>query len=216
MFQETQNAEYLRTITNRVRHEWLTWCEQVTDILVREVPSPEAGSVLQDIGCNAGQLYKSLTKRSYPVEYRGYDIEQQYIDIARREFPELAGRLILANVETDPLPREALTVVSATLEHLADPLPALQRILQATNSLAVLRTFIGPESKSFELTMPGASRSYRTRQFHMDELAAVFAVERFNWRLVDDRYTASRPKEISSNVHLRQQILVLTPRTDEP
>jgi hypothetical protein len=50
----------------------------------------------------------------------------------------------------------------------------------------------------------------------MDELAAVFAVERFNWRLVDDRYTASRPKEISSNVHLRQQILVLTPRTDEP
>ena len=89
MFQNTQNKTYLDIITYRVQNDYLTWCEQFLDLIESNLMLPGSQYLINDIGCNAGQFYKSLKRRNLKAVYRGFDIEQAYLDIAKATFPEL-------------------------------------------------------------------------------------------------------------------------------
>ena len=82
MFQKSQNSEYLDTIIERAKNKYLIWVVQFLDI-VRENISLKRRQKLNDIGCNVGQFWKGLKRREFNIEFRGYDIEPQYIAIAK-------------------------------------------------------------------------------------------------------------------------------------
>ncbi len=207
MFQTTQNDAYLGTVSQRIENEYLTWCEQFLDIIADQL---EAGvpCTLNDIGCCAGQFYKSLKRRNLPVSYRGFDIEPAYLEIACRYFPELAGSVRALDVEQSPPPQADITVVSATLEHLNDPFLAVAGLLASTNRIFLARSFIGGTALDQWLQKPGASAPYRIRQFRQDEFAAAVESQGFDVKFLEDRYTKSEPFEIAPGI-VRVQRLVL-------
>ena len=168
MFQYTQNAEYIATVSARIVGDYLTWCEQFLDLL-EPMSLSFTESTLNDIGCCAGQFYKSLKRRGLPIAYQGYDIEPAYIDLAVRHFPELAGKVRVWNIEEAPPPPADLTIISATLEHLVDPAATLQGLLESTRRCLLLRTLVGENSLDQWLLKPGAKAPYRIRQFREEE-----------------------------------------------
>lgn len=209
MFQQTQNNEYIQTITRRIESDYLTWCEQFLDIIEQEI-RPPTGATLNDIGCNVGQFYKSLKKRRLPLVYRGLDVEPQYLEIARRVFPEISWNFELLDVEKDTLPPADLNVISATMEHLQNPFLAFEKVLAATRVAAVIRTFLGSETLAQERLKPGARLPYVIRQFRLEDLAPVFRKSGFEYRVAPDRFTASQPVEIEQGIVRCQHVIVLT------
>lgn len=207
MFQETQDADYLATVEGRVRGEYLTWCEQVID-MIDELAPKATGLSLNDIGCCAGQFYKSLKRRTLPIQYRGFDVEPSYLKIAAACFPELADSLFLLNVETDSLPSADISVSSATLEHLDEPFAAISKILGATKRFAILRTFLGSEHLEQWRLKPGAIRPYRIRQFQTDDFLEHVRKCGFEPEIRIDRYTDSAPLEIHQGIVRRQHVLI--------
>jgi len=199
MFQSTQNADYMATVSARIAGDYLTWCEQFLDLL-----EPMARSftelTLNDIGCCAGQFYKGLKRRGLPIAYQGYDIEPAYIDLAVQHFPELAGKVQVWDIEEAPPPTADLTIISAALEHLVDPSAALQGLLESTRRCLLLRTFVGESTLDQWLHKPGAKAPYRIRQFREEELLSVFKNAGFRVEIIEDRYTASKPVEIAEGI----------------
>lgn len=54
MFEKSQEDGYLDLCISRVRNEYLTWVEQLLDIVENE--NYEGGLKINDIGCNVGQF----------------------------------------------------------------------------------------------------------------------------------------------------------------
>ena len=207
MFQKTQDADYLVVVENRVHADYLTWCEQFLDLIV-ENAGAKGGLSLNDVGCCAGQFYKSLKRRGLPLDYRGFDIEPAYLAIAQRVFPELADAVQMRDIEKEALPPADITIVSATLEHLDAPAETVGRLLQSTRKLALFRTFLGDVALEQWRHKPNAAKPYRIRQFQRD--AFVVNVEEHGFRVdvVEDRYTHSRPLEIDAAIVRSQYIVV--------
>jgi len=207
MFQTTQNNEYLEIVSRRIKDEYLTWCEQFLDIIAEQF---EAGvpCTLNDIGCCAGQFYKSLKRRKLPIDYRGFDIEPAYLEIACRYFPELAGAVSTLDVEQSQPPQADITIVSATLEHLNAPFLAVKKLLASTNHIFLARSFIGETTLDQWLQKPGASAPYRIRQFTEAEFAAAIESQGFDVEFLEDRYTKSKPIKIAPDI-VRFQRLIL-------
>lgn len=207
MFQTTQNEAYLGTVSQRIENEYLTWCEQFLDIIADQLEA-EVPCTLNDIGCCAGQFYKSLKRRNLSIRYRGFDIEPAYLEIACRHFPELKDSVSMLDVEQTQPPRADITIVSATLEHLNDPFLAVTRLLAGTNRIFLARSFIGETALDQWLQKPGALAPYRIRQFTQDEFATVVESEGFDVKFLEDRYTKSKPFEIAPDI-VRTQRLIL-------
>ena len=212
MFQQTQDADYLATVEARVRGEYLTWCEQFLD-LIAEHGGGDGGRTLNDIGCCAGQFYKSLKHRGLPITYRGFDIEPAYIQIARRIFPELEGATQQLDVEREELPTADITIVSATLEHLTDPEAVVARLLDRTRRLGIFRTFLGDAPLDQWRQKPQAPRPYRIRQFERAAFVSLVESRGFDVEIVEDRYTRSQPVQIDEGI-VRSQFVVVAVRKE--
>jgi SAM-dependent methyltransferase len=207
MFQKTQNADYLAIVENRVQADYLTWCEQFLD-LIEENADATGGLSLNDVGCCAGQFYKSLKRRGLPLDYQGFDIEPAYLAIARRVFPELAEAVHIRDIEKEGLPPADITVVSATLEHLDAPGATVGRLLQNTRKLALFRTFLGDVALDQWRHKPNATKPYRIRQFERDAFVANVEEHGFRVDVVEDRYTHSRPLKIDAAIVRSQYVVV--------
>jgi hypothetical protein len=210
MFQETQDTDYLAVVEDRVQTDYLTWCEQFLDLIV-ENTGVAGGLSLNDVGCCAGQFYKSLKRRGLPLDYRGFDIEPAYLEIARRIFPELQDAVRILDVERDELPQAEITVVSATLEHLTEPEAAVRRLLDSTSSLALFRTFLGDAPLDQWRQKPQAPKPYRIRQFERAAFVSLLESRGFEAEIVEDRYTRSQPVEIDEGI-VRSQFVVAAAR----
>jgi hypothetical protein len=211
MFQQTQDAAYLEVVEARVREECLTWCEQFLDLISERVDVATA-KTLNDIGCCAGQFYKSLKRRGLPLAYRGFDIEPAYLEVAKKVFPELAGAVQLRDVEQEEIPPAGITVVSATLEHLTDPERAIACLLDGTTHLALFRTFLGEVSLDQWRHKPTAPKPYRIRQFERTAFLSLVESRGFFVDIVEDRYTRSESIEIDAGI-VRSQFVVVARRS---
>ncbi len=107
MFQTTQNEDYLNLCIERVKKDiTLTWVEQFLDI-IEERCDTNLKLQLNDIGCNLGQFWKGLKTRNSQIDYTGFDIEEIYLENARKIFPEKKEFFLLLDVTKEkPDPRD--------------------------------------------------------------------------------------------------------------
>lgn len=192
-WQTTQSERYLKLIKSRLEHESLDWVEQVLDI-VEQTPSSDAFSTIKDVGCQAAQFYKQLLSRSSRYSYFGYDIEQLYLDLALNKFPELNRRLFAEDFGsvTKPVVTD-ISVCGATLQHVDEWKPFLENLIESTQNLVILRTFMSDVSARELVMSDGAISPYPIWEFGFAEIMTFFAHRGWTPRVVRDRYTDSLP-----------------------
>jgi SAM-dependent methyltransferase len=54
-----------------------------------------------DYGCGMADFYKFLKRRGIPVQYTGVDINEQFINVAKKKYPECTFRVM--NIDDDDL-----------------------------------------------------------------------------------------------------------------
>jgi hypothetical protein len=98
-----------------------------------------------DFGCNVGHFFRGVSDINIPIDYRGYDISETYLRIARENFgDQYFFNYDLSSESLFNVLRVAdISVISATLEHIDKYHVALNNIFLNTRKLVVLRTFVG-------------------------------------------------------------------------
>jgi hypothetical protein len=210
-FQDTHTDDDLARAIERVRNQYLTWVEQVLDLIEENLGVDFEGTV-NDIGCNVGHFYKGLKRRDLRLEYRGYDVEQIYLDEAVKIFAELDGNLSLLDITAQAPPPADVAVMSATLEHLEHPRPALDHLLEGATRLVVLRTFLGEVPLRAVQQIAGAPNHYFAHQYSFQEVLDGFAEHDFWPVVVRDRHTDSMPIYMTNGIIRAHHLVVGTKR----
>lgn len=133
----------LKIYEKRIQNVNLTWVNQVLNILEPMLSKKKLS--LNDYGCNVFQLYKGIKKRKLNAKllYTGYDHDKHYISLGLKYFPELKKKFRVLDLEKIAPKKSDIGVISATLEHMINPDKALNKILNSTRKLIIIRTFLG-------------------------------------------------------------------------
>ncbi|MDD9966832.1 MAG: methyltransferase domain-containing protein, partial [Myxococcales bacterium] len=115
--------------------------------LVEQAYQP--GDSLLDIGCGAGDFYRTLHERVDPViAYTGMDPTERFIELARQAATDLPGspEFALGDVLDIPLGDAShdIVVCSAVLAHVPPPpTGALSELLRVARKWVIIRTVCG-------------------------------------------------------------------------
>ncbi|MEW6055121.1 MAG: class I SAM-dependent methyltransferase [Bdellovibrionota bacterium] len=210
MFQSTQNEQYLKTCIDRVKNNYLVWVEQFLDCIEARMDLTTA-KTLNDVGCNLGQFWKGLKRRNLNLDYHGYDIDPIYLNEAVKIFPELEGKVSNLDLERQHPRKAQISVISATLEHLTQFQPALDRLLETTSELVLIRTFLGDKPLTALRQTEGAKHPYPVNQYSFLKVFEILEKHGFSGEVLRDRFTDSMPKYLGQGI-LRTQYVVVASR----
>jgi SAM-dependent methyltransferase len=205
-----QDEDYLHLSLERLKDNCppLHWCVQFADI-IRDHFQGSAGSLsIHDIGCNVGHFCRVLPELQHEVTYRGYDISETYLGLARERHPQHTFTLV--DIATEQPYQEAdVSIISATLEHIEPWESALSNILTSTRQLVLLRCFFGMQPASDMYKKAQASYPYLIRQFTFEQIASTAESKGFSTRFLRDYATDSIPQYLGCGVTRTQYIAVL-------
>jgi len=199
---------------DRAKNLDLIWCDQALNLLNSDKSLLDKKSIkINDIGCNYFQFYKEIKRQNLEncYDYFGYDIDEHFIKLGLKYFPELADRFKILNVE-EVMPRNGdVSVMSAVLEHAENPYQLLGNALKTTANTVILRTFLG-ENEIIELFDDKALLSpYYVNQFSLFKMVNIFLEHGFTPTLQRDIATNhSTPYQVASNLLRQMYILVGT------
>ena len=211
----TQNNEYLTLLKERLLQPRLKWVEQFLEIINMSLRTlrPAQSVVINDIGCNVGHFYRGIYERQihFPVDYRGYDISETYLETARSSFADAAFEILDISSQR---PRDCdVTVISATLEHIPDHNSAIRNIFLSTSRLVIMRTFLGDREIVDSCLTDGAKHPYLIKQFRLENLTDFSLSQGFRHFLICDKATESQPKYVcNGKTILRTQSVILFER----
>jgi len=195
---------------HRLNNVDLIWCNQIVDIIKKNFKNKIK---LNDIGCMYGQLYKEISKQNLCnfINYKGYDIDPEYIRLGLEKFPELKNNLSVFDIEKNAPKKANITVCSAVYEHLDSPEIALENLLKSTKDLIILRTMIGSKNIFFEQNdKMHVDQPYNINQFNLFDIASKFLDNGFSFELIPDYATGlSKKKEIWEGSKVFRQIFLL-------
>jgi 2-polyprenyl-3-methyl-5-hydroxy-6-metoxy-1,4-benzoquinol methylase len=206
---ETQNSDYLDVSEKRLTEPPLMWVNQFTEIINSKFGTSQKIKV-NDIGCNVGHFARNINELKSKVDYRGIDISDVYLNIARQKFPEL--RFENQDFSSKELNREKfkcdISIISATLEHIQNYKHFLKNIFSSTQKLILIRTFIGDESRKEYCQKENALKPYLIRQFKKEQL--VNQVFNKDWAVEfhEDKATESKWKNICAEIRRKQIVIV--------
>jgi len=211
-WQETQDTDYLKLSIERLSQPPLKWCQQFVDLINHDICEGDKSISINDIGCNVGHFHRVLDRISVPVDYIGYDISKTYLDVASTTFR--SGRFELLDVTSAAPPRIAdVTIVSATLEHLANWEDSFQNILEKTKDKLLLRTFAGERSLNNLYYKPSAKLPYSIRQFTFEELSEKALSAGYSMQVKRDMATDSIPQYLGCGITRTQFVCIFKKQT---
>ena len=206
---ETQNSDYLDVSEKRLTEPPLIWVNQFTEIINSKFGTYQKIKI-NDIGCNVGLFARNINELKSNVDYRGIDISDVYLNIARQKFPEL--RFENQDFSSKELNREQfkcdISIVSATLEHIQNYKQFLKNIFSSTQKLVLIRTFLGDESRKDYCQKENALNPYLIRQFKKDQLVNQDFNKEWTVEFREDKATQSKWKNICAEIKRRQIVIV--------
>ncbi len=214
---KTQNEAYISLSEKRLSEPKLIWVNQFISIINeliegRELNLPKKISI-NDYGCNVGHFFRGIQDIKRSVHYRGFDISETYLSIAKKNFKsQNFNYLDISLPSNSTVFKSNISVISATLEHIEDYESALCNIFTHTRDLVLIRTFIGDVSLSDKCRTVGASSDYLIRQFTIDQLIDIPSeLGWFHWQ-EPDIATRGVSKMVcnSSSIPRKQKVLVFS------
>ena len=206
---ETQNSDYLDVSEKRLTEPPLIWVNQFTEIINSKFRTSQKIKI-NDIGCNVGHFARNINELKSNVDYRGIDISDVYLNIARQKFPEL--RFENQDFSSKELNREKfkcdISIISATLEHIQNYKYFLNNIFSSTQKLVLLRTFVGDESRKEYCQKENALKPYLIRQFKKEQLVNQVFNKEWAVEFHEDKATKSKWKNICAEIRRRQIVIV--------
>lgn len=210
----TQGSNYLPMIRSRIEKVDLVWVSQFLDILQKEMSG--SGSI-KDIGCQAFQFYKEIKKRGLSFDYHGYELDQSYVDLGLEYFPELSQKVYVGDFAKLPSVKQTeATVCSATIEHIDHWIGFLQKMLSTTSNVAVIRTFLGEDTRRDLCHHDGVADTYPIWQFSVRDFLTEIRRCGFFPEVCRDRYTDSLPKflDVRPDGIIRTQYVIVARRIE--
>ena len=206
---ETQNSDYLDVSEKRLTEPPLIWVNQFTEIINSKFGTSQKIKI-NDIGCNVGHFARNINELKSNVDYRGIDISDVYLNIARQKFPEL--RFENQDFSSKELNREKfkcdISIISATLEHIQNYKHFLNNIFSSTQKLVLIRTFVGDESRKEYCQKENALKPYLIRQFKKEQLVNQVFNKEWAVEFQEDKATESKWKNICAEIRRRQIVIV--------
>ena len=206
---ETQNSDYLDMSEKRLTQPPLIWVNQFTEIINSKFETSQKIKI-NDIGCNVGHFARNINELKSNVDYRGIDISDVYLNIAKQKFLEL--RFENQDFSSEELNREQfkcdISIVSATLEHVQNYKQFLKNIFSSTQKLVLIRTFLGDESRKDYCQKENALNPYLIRQFKKDQLVNKDFNKKWTVEFREDMATQSKWKNICAEIKRRQIVIV--------
>jgi SAM-dependent methyltransferase len=206
---ETQNSDYLDVSEKRLTEPPLIWVNQFTEIINSKFRTSQKIKI-NDIGCNVGHFARNINELKSNVDYRGIDISDVYLNIARQKFPEL--RFENQDFSSKVLNRKQfkcdISIVSATLEHIQNYKLFLKNIFSSTQKLILIRTFLGDESRKDYCQKENALKPYLIRQFKKEQLVNQVFNKKWAVEFHEDKATESKWKNICAEIRRRQIVIV--------
>jgi SAM-dependent methyltransferase len=191
----------------RLRESWRRFTpQQVSDFLRvghegREHPSrAKALALLEgmrsvlDVGCGTGVMFELVREARPDLDYLGVDATPQFVEAARRRFPDAAERFReLSLYDLDRLGRTFDAVLCRhILEHLPDYVPAVQRMWDRATRKLVIVFYLPPR--------PLTLRRKRDERFERGFYTHTYDLGRF----VDHLLNGLLPPPGEVRVHPRQ------------
>ena len=211
---KTKNDLFL--YEHRAKKIDLIWCEQIINYLEKKFNKKQS---INDIGCMYGQLYKEILRRNLSSKYyyRGYDIDQNFINLGLKYFEDLKYKLNFLDIERQTPTKSDITICSATFEHLDKPEIALNNLFKSTKKCLILRTMVGSENIFFEQTSKKyVDQPYNINQFNLYDLATIFLKKGFNFNCIQDRATKnSTIYEVGKGSEVFRQIFIIVGEKEE-
>jgi hypothetical protein len=167
---------------------------------------------MNDIGSYVGHFFRAIPDIKAEIDYNGFDVSEIYLTIARQFFD--SDSFFYFDI-SDGVPRKAdVTVISATLEHIEDHEKAIKNILESTNELVILRTFIGEQYLEEYCKKDGAIDPYLIKQFTLYLLEKHFNKFIWDMEMVEDEATGGLSKNVCNekSISRTQKILIFKRR----
>lgn len=202
----TQNEEYLKLLINRLKEPKLEWVKQFVEI-INNLLDKEDNISINDIGCNVGHFFRGVEDIKCQVDYRGYDISEIYLDIAKEHFSKQKFNILDISKET---PEEAdISIISATLEHIQDSDSAVSNIFTSTKKFVLLRTFLGEIELCDMCTKKDSKNSYVIKQFVLKRMINNLKND-WDYIQFDDKATNGISKDVCETTQIiRKQKIIL-------
>ena len=104
-------------------------------------------SSVLDVGCGTGVMFELIRDLGLNIDYLGIDVTQQFIDVAKRLYPEDRHRFRRMSLyETKKLRRKFDVVICRhVLEHLPDYVPAIQSLYSCAAKKLILVFYLPPQ-----------------------------------------------------------------------
>lgn len=199
-FEQITQPGYLDLLVRRLHDDVpLTWLSQARELLEASI-GPQ--STLLDIGCATGYAAKVF----HDLRYHGVDIEEQYLEVARRYY---AGQdrvsFELRDLIREPLGRRMdIVILNAVLEHCPSLDPALENILESTGKTLLLRTFLGDRQEIHTVRSPKPEFAESVRkfsnQYSFGDVFRTLSAHGFSGSIHRDRYSDSMPCYVDGGV----------------
>lgn len=135
---QTWGLKEFNVYKKRLKKVRLIWPQQILDLL-----KSYKITKINDLGCNYFQFYKEIKLRKLKYNYFGYDNEKKFINLGLNEFKELNKKYILGDLEKINFRKCDCTIISATLEHLKNPIHVLKKIVKSTKKVIIIRSSFG-------------------------------------------------------------------------
>jgi SAM-dependent methyltransferase len=199
-FEMITTGDYLDLLVRRLHDDTpLTWLTQAREILEPEI-KPQM--TLLDVGCATGYAAKLFAE----LEYLGVDVEEAYLEIARKHFAENSRVSFQSHdVMKAPIDRPCdFVILNAVLEHCPTLNPALENVIACAGRVILMRTFLGEVEQIRTVPSPKPAFADTVRKFsNQYAFLDVFkTLERhgFMGELIRDRYTDSLPRFVDGSM----------------
>lgn len=194
---------------HRIKNVRLIWCLQIIKIL-KSLKVFKKKNSLKDLGSNYFQFYKEikLEKLNKKIDYIGYESEKKYIELGLKFFPELKKKYKVENLEKCNFSNTNITICSATLEHTLNPVKILNKIINSTHDIIVIRTFIGNKNLK-KIYYTKKNSGYLIRQFTKEFFISKFSKSNFKTRFYLDEATGKKYNFVNNDKSFKRKFYII-------